>query len=636
MKNQKDLFKKGSILLCFVFAIAAVSCVNQINDEIRESNIPISFVAKASKGNTKITKNTFETGDRMGVFAMLTGNGLSEQRYIDNLLLECGEGTTLIPKKEVFYPEGDATLDFISYYPYQAAGMGGGSSLLHVTVQADQSKSSNYSLSDFMTARTENIANSKEAVRLTYKHQFAKIKIVLTPKDGENVNDMLKANPRIIATGFRTQALYDLQSDELSEVDEESETDIIPSGVWKETDNGLSGKEFIVIPQTHSDSKQAFSLEWNGKIYACSLPSAIIKEDTELEIQINALQNAGESLTGVIASIKEWGASEQGDSENEYDITAIHTASLSFKTSGVYRVYRQGKPVAEICREYLHTPADDAINSKAIVVYPVSDNGRTDLNNGTVLQLPDKTAATHGGKVSWNETDNSLAYTGGHSGPIEKFYIDGDLKIVTEKPDKALTVNVSSYTIRDIRNGILQSYPIVKIGTQYWMREDLQTAYYNDSKNIPIQKILGTGDRCFQYSVPGFLLYNGEAVLTGKLAPLDWRIPSDNDWNRLKEYIAGNASVLKKAGTWSSDTNPATNETGFGIAPKGLLLERDNATTLVNSASSTAYWTRNGMQEQLDKVVIITNSNNDIEFKNSVKPEGKKYYNGFSVRCIKE
>ena len=55
----------------------------------------------------------------MGVFAMLTGNGLSEQRYIDNLLLECGEGTTLIPKKEVFYPEGDATLDFISYYPYQ-------------------------------------------------------------------------------------------------------------------------------------------------------------------------------------------------------------------------------------------------------------------------------------------------------------------------------------------------------------------------------------------------------------------------------------------------------------------------------------------------------------------------------------
>lgn len=110
MKNKKT-FQERQYSVVFYFAIAAVSCVNQINDEIRESNIPISFVAKASKGNTKITKNTFETGDRMGVFAMLTGNGLSEQRYIDNLLLECGEGTTLIPKKEVFYPEGDATLD---------------------------------------------------------------------------------------------------------------------------------------------------------------------------------------------------------------------------------------------------------------------------------------------------------------------------------------------------------------------------------------------------------------------------------------------------------------------------------------------------------------------------------------------
>ena len=186
------------------------------------------------------------------------------------------------------------------------------------------------------------------------------------------------------------------------------------------------------------------------------------------------------------------------------------------------------------------------------------------------LQLPDKTAATHGGKVNWNETDNSLAYTGGHSGPIEKILHRWGPEDCYRKARQSIDcqckqLHYQRYTERNIailsyrknRNTILDE-------------RDLQTAYYNDSKNIPIQKILGTGDRCFQYSVPGFLLYNGEAVLTGKLAPLDWRIPSDNDWNRLKEYIAGNASVLKKAGTWSSDTNPATNETGFGIAPQRI------------------------------------------------------------------
>ena len=134
-----------------------------------------------------------------------------------------------------------------------------------------------------------------------------------------------------------------------------------------------------------------------------------------MEIRINALQSTSETLTGVIAGIKEWGFSEQGESENRYDITAIHTASLSFKTSDVYRIYHQGKPVAEVCREYLYATAADAVDSKAIVVYPVQDNERTDLMNGIVLQLPDKTAMIHGGRVSWNESENSLAYTSGHS-----------------------------------------------------------------------------------------------------------------------------------------------------------------------------------------------------------------------------
>lgn len=155
------------------------------------------------------------------------------------------------------------------------------------------------------------------------------------------------------------------------------------------------------------------------KIYTCPLPSTTIEEDTELEICINALQSTSATLTGVIANIKEWELSEQGESENRYEITAVHTASLSFSTSDIYRIYHQGKPVAEVCREYLYTAPADAVATKAIVAYSVQDNEQTDLTNGIVLQLPDKTATTHGGKVSWNEADNSLTYVSGHSRPIE-------------------------------------------------------------------------------------------------------------------------------------------------------------------------------------------------------------------------
>lgn len=39
--------------------------------------------------------------------------------------------------------------------------------------------------------------------------------------------------------------------------------------------------------------------------------------------------------------------------------------------------------------------------------------------------------------------------------------------------------------------------------------------------------------------------------------------------------------------------------------PRGLLLERENKTTLVNANSSTAYWVYNSTQKQLDAVCNV-------------------------------
>ena len=115
MNIMRNAFKRTNYVLCLLLALSDTSCINRLNDEIKEGSILISFSFEASKAATKVTKNTFDIGDRSGIFAMLTGNSLDQQRYIDNLLLECSDNSKLISKKEVYYPEGDATLDFISY-----------------------------------------------------------------------------------------------------------------------------------------------------------------------------------------------------------------------------------------------------------------------------------------------------------------------------------------------------------------------------------------------------------------------------------------------------------------------------------------------------------------------------------------
>ena len=108
------------------------------------------------------------------------------------------------PKKTVFYPEGDVSLDFISYHPYQTEGVAAGTPVLPVSVQIDQSNEKNRAQSDFLVAKAQGITSKTKSVTLEFQHKLSKLAISLTPDASNSANDLLKANPRIIATGLKT------------------------------------------------------------------------------------------------------------------------------------------------------------------------------------------------------------------------------------------------------------------------------------------------------------------------------------------------------------------------------------------------------------------------------------------------
>ena len=59
---------------CLAVLCLSAACVNQIGDEdVAESNIPISFSAKVSKASTvtRVSNSGFEAGDRIGLFATM-------------------------------------------------------------------------------------------------------------------------------------------------------------------------------------------------------------------------------------------------------------------------------------------------------------------------------------------------------------------------------------------------------------------------------------------------------------------------------------------------------------------------------------------------------------------------------------
>jgi len=106
--------------------------------------------------------------------------------------------------------------------------------------------------------------------------------------------------------------------------------------------------------------------------------------------------------------------------------------------------------------------------------------------------------------------------------------------IITDSPSSDKIYAVEFIECKDMDN---QSYPVVKIGNQWWMAENLKTTKYRDSTAIPnvtdnaTWAYQTTGAYCWYNNDTGNkaiygALYNWYSVNTGKLCPVSCMCPS--------------------------------------------------------------------------------------------------------------
>jgi uncharacterized protein (TIGR02145 family) len=146
-------------------------------------------------------------------------------------------------------------------------------------------------------------------------------------------------------------------------------------------------------------------------------------------------------------------------------------------------------------------------------------------------------------------------------------------------------------------------YQSVRIGNQVWTTVNLRTTKYNDGTPIPLVtdalewSNISTPRYCWYGNSTNAAeqekwgaLYNWDAVITGKLAPTGWHVPTDAEWTVLEEYLivneynwdgstSGNktAKSLAAKTDWSSSSQAGTvgndlnsnNSTGFTALPGG-------------------------------------------------------------------
>lgn len=209
-------------------------------------------------------------------------------------------------------------------------------------------------------------------------------------------------------------------------------------------------------------------------------------------------------------------------------------------------------------------------------------------------------------------------------------------------------------SVTDIDNNV---YRTVKIGSQWWMAEDLKTRRYRDGSYLLMSQSDSaawssdtTGAYCDVKDNNQVIigkLYNWYAVNNSKgLAPAGWHVATDADWKELEKHLGMSQSDADKT-SWRGDhegdklkvASPAewvqygtiwsTNESGFGALPHGCRMF--NGGWGQPGTGSTGFWW-----------TISTYATGEswyryLDYKSSgvFRSHALNTY-GFSVRCVKD
>jgi uncharacterized protein (TIGR02145 family) len=210
--------------------------------------------------------------------------------------------------------------------------------------------------------------------------------------------------------------------------------------------------------------------------------------------------------------------------------------------------------------------------------------------------------------------------------------------IITDIPTQSKTITFAFVACTDADGN---NYPVVQIGNQIWMAENLKTTKYNDGSilsNITDNNIwnnLQSGAYCWYENNISLkdtygALYNWNAISTKKLAPIGWHVPTDAEWTTLTNYLGGEANAgnkLKETGAKHWKSPIATNETGFTALPCGF---RDYKGTFQNIGSFGYWWSSSPASTMSVWYRLMYNNNSNV---------GRYYSNkssGYAVRCVKD
>lgn len=250
------MLKQLYVLSIITFTLLLSAC-NKENDELHYE--PISFGSLVSEAiKTRVTEDSWDSGDEIGVFAIKSGASLQKETIIenyDNLLFSTlGDGVFTFDDYPIYYPKDGSAIDFISYYPYLP-------NLTSYTYPIDIDNQI-----DFMYSN--NLKNASYYNRdntLIFNRVLSKLSITI---DSD-------ANFTVKIDGVKKKADFSLASGQFA-IDEKSAGKLLltPSNG---AGSGLKEVDCFLLPNTEKNSIEVFLYQNDNAVYRWIVPHALEK-----------------------------------------------------------------------------------------------------------------------------------------------------------------------------------------------------------------------------------------------------------------------------------------------------------------------------------------------------------------------
>jgi uncharacterized protein (TIGR02145 family) len=187
--------------------------------------------------------------------------------------------------------------------------------------------------------------------------------------------------------------------------------------------------------------------------------------------------------------------------------------------------------------------------------------------------------------------------------------------------------------LKDIDNN---QYKTALIGSQLWMIENLKALHYSNGN--PIENVFAYNDNEDNVNRYGRLYKWSSATNNSVLVnvqgacPIDWHIPSEDDWKELINYLGGVSVAggkMKEMGFlhWIDPNTGATNESLFSALGGGI---KELNGSCYYMGKTDLFWSSNSVNEYEAKGVELSYDSQSIIVRTTL---GKNA--GLPIRCIK-